>query len=80
MKDLSDYFDSVTAVGEPASRVATMHGPVYRTSPEGEAFVGTCAACGKQGITIMTFRAEECLNQCGLTEKDALLEAIRGPS
>jgi hypothetical protein len=60
------------------SPLATKHGPVNRTSPKGSKFFGTCAACGKPGLTIADVAEEECPNQRGLTEDEAILEAIDG--
>jgi hypothetical protein len=50
---------------------------VNRTSPKGEPFIGTCAACGKTGITFDN-TDEYCENQRGLTQEQAVLEAIEG--
>jgi len=52
------------------------HPVVNRTSPMGKPFVGTCAACGKQGITSKDFFADECENPRNLSAEQALLEAI----
>jgi hypothetical protein len=50
---------------------------INRTSPKGTPFVGTCAACGKPGLTLDDAAMdEECPNQRGLTRETALLEAI----
>jgi hypothetical protein len=52
---------------------------VNRTSPKGEPFVGTCAACGKAGLTLKaTIEDDDCPNQRGLTREQALIEAIEG--
>ena len=52
---------------------------VNRTSPKGEPFVGTCAACGKQGLTLEATRDDDdCPNQRGMTKEQALIEAIEG--
>lgn len=50
---------------------------VNRTSPKGTPFRGTCAACGKQGLTIEATMSDECENQRGLTQEQALIEAIK---
>lgn len=46
-----------------------------RTSPKGHSFVGTCALCGKPNLTISDMNTE-CENTCGLTQDEALIEAI----
>lgn len=51
------------------------HPLVNRTSPKGQDFVGTCASCGKTGITFKTMR-EECENPRKMTQEQALLEAV----
>lgn len=55
----------------------TAHLLVNRTSPKGQPFVGTCAACGKAGLTFATVN-EDCENQRGMTPEQALLEAVNG--
>lgn len=55
------------------------HPLINRTSPKGQAFVGTCAACGKTGLTGKAMQ-EECENPRGMTNESALLEAIDPPS
>jgi hypothetical protein len=55
------------------------HPLVNRTSPKGEgnSFVGTCAACGKQNITLEMLQADEdCENVRNMTQEEALLEAL----
>lgn len=52
------------------------HPLVNRTSPKGTPFVGTCAACGKSGLTSAQAREDECENVRGMTNEQALLEAI----
>jgi hypothetical protein len=56
------------------------HPLVNRTSPTGpgKPFVGTCAACGKQGLTRENMFSDECPNQRGMTNEQALIEAIEG--
>jgi predicted xylose isomerase-like sugar epimerase len=53
------------------------HPLVNRTSPKGTSFVGTCAACGKRGLTLVTMN-EECPNQRRMTREQAIVEAIKG--
>lgn len=48
-----------------------------RTSPKGGPFVGTCRLCGKAGLTISDM-SQECENQRGLSQDEALVEAIKG--
>ncbi len=55
------------------------HALINRTSPKGQPFVGTCAACGKTGLTFANMK-DECENQRGLTQEQALLEAIEPPA
>lgn len=52
------------------------HPLVNRTSPKGTPFIGTCAACGKPGITHSMLIGDECDNVRGMTQEQALLEAI----
>lgn len=52
------------------------HPLVNRTSPKGQAFIGTCAACGMTGITFGRLTADECENVRGMTQEEAVLEAI----
>lgn len=50
---------------------------LQRTSPKGpgQPFVGTCSLCGKAGLPIEAAR-EYCGNTRGLTQDEALVEAI----
>lgn len=52
---------------------------IERTSPKGQGqnFVGTCRLCGKTGLTFANMD-DECENIRGLTEEEALVEAIEG--
>lgn len=52
------------------------HPLVNRTSPKGTPFVGTCAGCGKTGITFDRISSEDCENVRELTREQALMEAI----
>jgi len=55
------------------------HPLVNRTSPKGQPFVGTCAACGRRGITLEQTRTDgDCENFRGMTQEDALVEAVTG--
>jgi len=49
-----------------------------RTSPKGEKFVGTCTLCGMPGLTIADSQ-NDCENVRGLTQEEAIVEAIIGP-
>ena len=51
-----------------------------RTSPLGTAFVGTCLKCGKKGLTMNDFMLDECENVRGLSQDEALVEAINNDS
>lgn len=46
-----------------------------RTSPIGERFIGTCTKCGMKGLTLAQSQ-DECANVRGVSETQALLEAI----
>jgi len=50
---------------------------IHRTSPKGEPFVGRCFLCGKAGLKIGDSN-DDCENERGLTEEEALLEGITG--
>lgn len=52
------------------------HPLVNRTSPKGQDFLGTCASCGKTGITARGLMEDECTNPKGMTQEEAVLEAI----
>ena len=54
------------------------HPLVNRTSPKGQPFLGTCAACGKRGITFEELSRDQCDNVRRMTNEQALLEAIEG--
>jgi len=49
-----------------------------RTSPKGGTFIGTCALCGKPNLTLADMNYE-CENTRGLTQDEAVVEAILGP-
>lgn len=53
---------------------------IERTSPKGpgQKFIGTCSLCGKPGLTFADMN-EPCENVRGLTQDEALIEAIEGP-
>ena len=55
----------------------TMHS-LRRTSPKGQKFVGACVLCGREGLTFSDM-AGYCDNQRGLTQDEALIEAIDRP-
>lgn len=54
---------------------------IERTTPKGPGhkFVGTCVLCGERGL-VASDALKECPNQRGLTQEEALIEAIKGPS
>jgi hypothetical protein len=58
------------------SRIANCHA-IERTSPKGpgQPFIGTCRLCGKTGLPAIA-ALEPCENIRGLTQDEALLEAI----
>lgn len=51
---------------------------IHRTSPKGQAFIGTCSLCGKTGLPMSAVR-EACENIRGLSQDEALIEAIEVP-
>lgn len=69
-----DYMDGDGTVPQQPSRMHSLN----RTSPKGGPFVGTCALCGKTGLTLDAMR-EECENPRGLTQAEAIVEAVEGP-
>lgn len=52
---------------------------VERTSPKGpgQPFIGTCRLCGAAGLTLAA-ALQRCPNPRGLTQDEALIEAIDG--
>ena len=50
-----------------------------RTSPKGGPFIGVCSLCGKAGLTLDDIHNDECENPRGLSQDDAVVEAIVGP-
>lgn len=52
---------------------------IERTSPKGpgQKFIGTCVLCGTPNLT-MADALKECPNQRGLTQEQAVVEAIKG--
>lgn len=52
------------------------HLVINRTSPKGQKFIGTCAACGKQNITLDDL--EGCENVRAMTREQAVVEAVTG--
>lgn len=53
---------------------------IDRTSPKGpgQKFIGTCRLCGTAGLTFANLN-DECPNQRGLSQDEALLEVIEPP-
>jgi hypothetical protein len=62
------------------SAIARLHS-IERTSPKGagQKFIGTCSLCGRPGLTIADMN-EPCENVRNLTDAEALIEAIDGPT
>lgn len=56
---------------EPPTRMHSLE----RTSAKGQPFVGTCTLCGTRGLTVKAM-SEECENVRGLSQSEALVEAI----
>lgn len=48
-----------------------------RTSPKGQSFVGTCTLCGIPNLTLSDMNSE-CENVRGLSDAEALVEAVTG--
>ena len=57
-------------------QLATTHA-IERTSPKGEAFLGTCTLCGKEGLRLSE-SLDPCTNDRKLTVDEALVETILG--
>jgi hypothetical protein len=51
-----------------------------RTSPKGGPFLGTCTKCGKTNVSFAIAVDEECPNPANITQNEALLMAIKGPT
>lgn len=49
-----------------------------RTSPKGGPFIGTCTLCGTPNLTFADMIGD-CPNQRGLTQDEAVIEAISPP-
>ena len=52
---------------------------IERTSPKGDHFIGYCTKCGKDGLLLSDMQ-EECANPGGITQDEALIAAIVGPT
>jgi hypothetical protein len=50
-----------------------------RTSPKGKPFIGTCTLCGVANLT-PNAALQDCENVRGLSQDEALIEAIVGPA
>lgn len=48
---------------------------IERTNPKGQPFIGVCVLCGEQGLK-MTDATKDCPNVRGLSQNEALIEAI----
>jgi hypothetical protein len=73
---LTDGVAGLSPVGEQRPARCTTHS-IERTSPIGEAFVGRCVQCGKEGLSIRD--VDGCPNPEGVSEDESLLRAIEGP-
>lgn len=69
--------DDDPVVFDDEATASTLHSLV-RTSPLGEAFVGTCALCRTENLTLASMN-EVCPNPSGVSETEALLDAIAPP-
>lgn len=54
-----------------------MNHALERTSPKGGKFIGTCRLCGQRNLPGSAI-FEECPNQRGVTQDEALVEVITG--
>lgn len=76
---LGKFFDATYAGRMQKTSNRMQYHSLERTSPKGQDFLGTCKLCG-----VMNLRIEDCRNYCenvrGLTNEEAILEAVRGPS
>lgn len=61
--------------GDKTSPATKMHA-LRRTSPKGQPFIGTCTLCGREGLRASQ-AAEYCENIIGLTQEQALVDAIK---
>lgn len=68
-----------TVILKESEMKPTMFHSLERTSPKGQAFIGRCVQCGKEGLSAYQ-AAEECINPLGVTQDEALIEAIKGPT
>jgi uncharacterized OB-fold protein len=50
---------------------------LVRTSPKGQRFIGRCIKCGASDLP-MSAACDECPNPKGMSQDDALIEAILG--
>lgn len=74
---LSKFFDAAVTQRRKETNRMQCHS-LERTSPKGQDFRGTCKLCGLTNLTI-----GECQNYCenwrGLSNEEAILEAVIGP-
>lgn len=54
------------------------HHALERTSPKGGPFIGTCRLCGTPNLPGEAIW-QECPNQRGLTNEEAIVESVIGP-
>jgi hypothetical protein len=72
------YWREFNARRRGSNLPAQMH-CTNRTSPLGEDYIGACYLCGKTGIGDAEM-FEECENPNGLTQGEALIEALENPA
>lgn len=51
---------------------------IERTNPKGSPFIGRCTKCGKTDLTFADQDKETCPNPGGVSQNQALLDAIAG--
>ena len=66
-------------ITESSSNLPAQMHCTNRTSPLGEDYIGTCYLCGKTGIGDAEM-FEECKNPNGLTQGEAIIEALENPA
>lgn len=63
----------------PEPQTPAVRHSLERTSPKGEKFYGTCVLCGLEDLPLEAMR-DECPNPRGVSQGDAVLDAIKGPA
>ena len=54
--------ETMANISEKPKGAVAIHPFVHRTSSHGQPFVGTCGACGKEGITFDMLTTDACSN------------------